>query len=192
MQRLKVKWWLAAGILGSVEFWLFQVRTGSSTIPQFLGEQIVAQGGYPKLLTLPIGWGIHLGVSLGYSLLFAIIMLIPFSRSPFALIVIGAVIALVLGGLASLLTVPAITVTISVLSGQGFPATLPGLNTTLGLPFWNHLLFFGVVWVVYLLIPNLFRSRKLSPTSAPKLPPTSAPKLPPTSAPWYTSKPTGS
>ena len=192
MQRLKVMWWLVAGIMGSVEFWLFQVRTGSSTIPQFMGEQIVAQGGYPKMLTLPIGWGVHLGVSLGYSLLFAIIMLIPFSRPPFARIVIGAVIALVLGWFATLLTVPAITVTISVLSGQGFPATLPGLNTALGLPFWNHLLFFGVVWVVYLLIPNLFRSRQLSPTSAPKLPPTSAPKLPPKSAPWYTSKPTGS
>ena len=167
MQRLKVKWWLAAGILGSVEFWLFQVRTGSSTIPQFMGEQIVALGGYPKVLTFPIGWGIHLGMSLGYSLLFAIIMLIPFSRSPFARLAIGAAIALVLGWFATLLTVPAITVTISVLSGQGFPATLPGLNSTLGLPFWNHLLFFGVVWVVYLLIPNLFRSRKPPPTSTP-------------------------
>ena len=167
MQRLKVKWWLAAGILGSVEFWLFQVRTGSSTIPQFMGEQIVAQGGYPKVLTLPIGWGVHLGVSLAYSLLFAIIMVIPFSRSTFARLGIGAVIALVLGWFATLLTAPAITVTISLLSGQGFPATLPGLNTTLGLPLWNHLLFFGVVWVVYLLIPNLFRSRKPPPTSTP-------------------------
>jgi len=192
MQRLKVMWWLVAGIMGSVEFWLFQVRTGSSTIPQFIGEQIVAQGGYPKVLSLPIGWGVHLGVSLGYSLLFAIIMLIPFSRSTFARLGIGAVIALVLGWFATLLTAPAITVTISLLSGQGFPVTLPGLNTTLGLPFWNHLLFFGVVWGVYLLIPSLFRSRSLQPTSAPKLPPTSAPKLPPTSAPWYTSKPTGS
>ena len=192
MQRLKIKWWLVAGIMGSVEFWLFQVRTGSSTIPQFMGEQIVAQGGYPKLLTLPIGWGVHLGVSLGYALLFAIIMLFAFSRSPFARLVIGAVLALVLGGVASLLTVPAIAVTISVLSRQGFPATLPGLNTTLGLPFWNHLLFFGVVWGVYLLIPTLFRSRSLQPTSAPKLQPTSAPKPKPTSAPWYTSKPTGS
>jgi hypothetical protein len=27
MQRLKVMWWLVAGIMGSVEFWLFQVRT---------------------------------------------------------------------------------------------------------------------------------------------------------------------
>lgn len=166
MQRLKVMWWLVAGIMGSVEFWLFQDLTGPSTIPQLMGEQIVAQGGYPKVLTLPIGWGVHLGVSLGYSLLFAIIMVIPFSRSAFARLVIGAVIALVLGWFATLLTVPAITVTISVLSGQGFPATLPGLNTTLGLPLWNHLLFFGVVWGVYLLIPYLFRSRRLPPTAA--------------------------
>ena len=84
MQRLKIMWWLVAGILGSVEFWLFQVRTDSSTIPQFMGEQIVAQGGYPKLLTLPIGWGVHLGVSLGYSLLFAIIMLRVIHFTPVA------------------------------------------------------------------------------------------------------------
>ncbi len=195
MQRLKVMWWLVAGIMGSVEFWLFQVRTGSSTIPQFMGEQIVAQGGYPKLLTLPIGWGVHLGVSLGYSLLFAIIMLIPFSRSPFARLGIGAVIALVLGWFATLLTAPAITVTISLLSRQGFPATLPGLNTTLGLPFWNHLAFFGVVWVVwvvYLLIPSLFRSRRLPPKPEPKLSPKSEPVLPPKSEPWYKSPGSGS
>jgi len=155
MQRLKVTWWYVAGFMGSVEFWLFQVLTGPSTTPQFMGQQIVEQGGYPKVLTFPIGWGIHLGMSLGYSLLFAIIMLIPFSRSPFARLAIGAAIALVLGWFATLLTVPAITVTINVLSGQGFPATLPRLNTTFGLPFWNHLLFFGVVWGVYLLIPYL-------------------------------------
>ena len=162
--------------MGSVEFWLFQDLTGSSTIPQVMGERIVAQGGYPNVLMLPIGWGIHLGVSLGYSLLFAIIMLIPFSRSPYARLVSGAVIALVLGCLATLLAVPAITVTISVLSGQGVPATLPGLNITFGLPLWNHLLFFGVVWCVYLFIPYLFRSRKLTPTFEP----------------WYKSHITGS
>lgn len=157
MQGFKVGLWLVAGILGSIVFWLFQTLTGSSTIPQFLGRQIVAQGGYPESLTTVIGWGVHLGVSLGYSLLFAVIMLIPFSRSPGGRLIVGLVIAGALGWVTTLLTAPAITATVSVLSGKGFPAELPGLNTTLGLPFWNHELFFAVVWLVYLVIPWLAR-----------------------------------
>lgn len=155
MQRLDVKWWLVAGFTGSIVFWLFQLLTGPSTIPQFMGEQIVTQGGYPRALTLPIGWGVHLGVSLGYALLFAVLVGIPWSASQGARLAIGLAVAAVLGWVTTLLTVPAITVTISVFSAKGFPAELPGLNTTFGLPFWNHMLFFGMVWTVYLLIPQL-------------------------------------
>ncbi len=155
MQRLNVKGWLGAGLTGGIVFWLFQVLTGAGTIPQFMGQQIVAQGGYPPALTIPIGWGVHLGVSLAYSLLFAALASLPWSRSPVPRLAIRAAIAAVLGWVTTLLTVPAITVTISVFSGKGFPAELPGLNTTLGLPFWNHLLFFAVVWTVYLLIPRM-------------------------------------
>ena len=155
MRRLNVHWWLIAGVAGGIAFWLFQVLTGPSTIPQFMGQEIVAQGGYPRVLTVPIGWGVHLGVSLGYSLLFALMMMIPFPASPRARIGAGAAVAAVLGWVTTLLTVPAITVTISVLSGNGFPRHLPGLNTTWGLPFWNHLLFFGAVWAIYLVIPHL-------------------------------------
>ncbi len=157
MQRFRIVLWLAAGIAGAIVFWLFQVLTGPSTIPQFMGQQIVAQGGYSKALTLPIGWGVHLGVSLAYSLLFAIIALIPFSRAEGVRVFVGLAIAAVLGWVTTLLTVPAITATISVLSGKGFPAGLPGLNTAYGLPFWNHELFFGVVWFIYLFIPYLSR-----------------------------------
>ncbi len=154
MQRLNVKWWLSAGLMGGIVFWLFQVLTGPSTIPQFMGQQIVAQGGYPAGLAIPIGWAVHIGVSLGYSFLFALVMLVPFSASLAVRLVIGLAIAAVLGWLTTLLTVPAITVTISVLSGHGFPPQLPGLNTTFELPLWNHMLFFGVVWAVYLLVPR--------------------------------------
>ncbi len=157
MQRFRIRLWLAAGIAGAIGFWLFQVLTGPSTIPQFMGQQIVAQGGYSKALTIPIGWGVHLGVSLSYSLLFAIVVLIPLSRAEGVRIFVGLVIAAVLGWMATLLTAPAITATISVLSGKGFPAGLPPLNTAYGLPFWNHELFFGVVWFIYLFIPYLSR-----------------------------------
>ena len=63
--------------------------------------------------------------------------------------------AVVLGWITTLLTAPAITVTISILSMQGFPASIPELNTTLGLPFWNHVLFFEIVWLIYTLMPTL-------------------------------------
>lgn len=157
MRRFNVGIGLIAAIAGSIAFWLFQVLTGTGTITEFMGQQIVSEGGYPPQMTIPIGWGVHLGVSLSYSLLFAVIMMIPFSRSQGTQVVIGAVIAALLGWVATLLTVPAITVTINVLSGKGFPQNLPVLNTTFGLPFWNHMLFFGVVWLLYLVIPYLGR-----------------------------------
>ncbi len=72
-------------------------------------------------------------------------------------IILGLVIGAALGWVATLITAPAITVTISVLSGKGLPADLPGLNTAYGLPFWNHMLFFGVVWLIYLFIPYMGR-----------------------------------
>ncbi len=155
MYPLNLRWWGAAAVTGAVVFWLFQVLTGPATIPEFMGQQIVQGAGYPPALTIPIGWGVHLGVSLAYGFLFALIMRAPFSPSPGVRLSIGLAIAGVLGWVTTLLTAPAITVTISVLSRHGFPARLPGLNTTFGLPFWNHLLFFGVVWAIYLVVPSL-------------------------------------
>jgi len=155
MRHFDVKWWIVAGLTGAIIFWLFQVLTGPSTIPQFIGREIVSQGGYSEALTVPIGWGVHLGVSLSYSLLFALIMLIPFPSSGNVRVLIGLAIAALLGWVTTLLTAPAITVTVSILSRQGLPSGVPELNTTFGLPFWNHLLFFGVVWLMYALIPHL-------------------------------------
>jgi hypothetical protein len=128
MQQFETKRWILAGLTGAITFWLFQVLTGSSTIPQFIGQEIVSQGGYPEILTVPVGWGVHLGVSLSYSLLFALIMLIPFPSSSIR-VLIGMIAAVLLGWITTLLTAPAITVTISMLSMQGFPASIPVLNT---------------------------------------------------------------
>src|SRR5918994_8014397 len=154
MQQFETKRWILAGLTGAITFWLFQVLTGSSTIPQFIGQEIVSQGGYPEILTVPVGWGVHLGVSLSYSLLFALIMLIPFPSSSIR-VLIGMIAAVLLGWITTLLTATAITVTISMLSMQGLPASIPELNTTLGLPFWNHVLFFEIVWLIYTLRPTL-------------------------------------
>lgn len=148
MKKFSVVRWLTAGVAGSLSFWLFQVVTGGGTIPQFMGEQIATQGDYPTGLAPLIGWGVHLGVSLSYSLLFVVIMSVIPTKFSGATLGTGLVLAAVLGWITTLLTAPAIAVTISVLSRHGFPAELPGLNTDVDLPLYNHLLFFGVVWVV--------------------------------------------
>ncbi len=155
MKHFNSSLWLVAGIAGSLVFWVFQVLTGPHTITGFMGQQVVRQGGYPQFLTLPLGWVVHLGVSLGYALFFALLMLIPFLLTDFAKMLLGLVIAAGLGWFTTLITAPAIAVTISLLAGKGQPEVLPGLNRTFGPPFWNHMLFFGVVWLIYQLIPYL-------------------------------------
>lgn len=157
MKRFSMGLWLVGGVAGAMVFWIVQSLTGLSTITQFMGQQIVSQGGYSPLMVLPLGWAIHLGVSLAYSLLFAILMLIPFMLTEHVRLFLGLVVAGALGWITTLITIPAITVTISLLSGKGFPAIIPELNRTFGPPFWAHMLFFGVVWLIYLLVPYLGR-----------------------------------
>ena len=154
---MSVMKWLSAGVIGSLSFWLFQGVTGDSTITQFMGEQITTEGGYSMRLAPLIGWGVHLGVSLSYALLFTFVMVAVPANSSGVRLGIGLVIAVALGWIMTLLTAPAITVTVSVLSGKGFPAELPGLNTAVDLPLYNHLLFFGVVWGITTLLPALTR-----------------------------------
>ncbi|MBI3031689.1 MAG: hypothetical protein HYY64_19475 [Candidatus Rokubacteria bacterium] len=153
MKRFSVLRWLCAGIAGSLAFWYFQILTGGATITQFMGEQIVTEGGYLKELAPFIGWAVHLAVSFSYALVFAVIIaLLPIGSSG-AIAAAGLVLAALLGWITTLLTAPAIAVTIGVLSGHGFPAELPGLNTEVDLPLYNHLLFFGVVWFFTALVP---------------------------------------
>jgi hypothetical protein len=76
MRRLVVRHvtaWLVAGLAGSLVFWLVQVLTGGPTITEFMGDQIVSIGGYPKSLAVLVGWAVHLAVSLSYAFLFAVI-----------------------------------------------------------------------------------------------------------------------
>ena len=157
MKRFSVARWLMAGVAGSLSFWLFQFIAGGGTIPEFMGEQIASQGGYPMALAPLIGWAVHLGVSLSYALLFAVVIAVIPTKSSGATLGVGLVVAAVLGWITTLLTAPAIAATISVLSRHGFPAELPGLNTDIDLPLYNHLLFFGVVWVFTTLLPVLTR-----------------------------------
>jgi len=61
------------------------------TITEFMGEQIATEGGYSPALVPFIGWGVHLGVSLSYALVFAVIMAAVPIGSAGGLIVIGLI-----------------------------------------------------------------------------------------------------
>ena len=157
MTRRSIARTLVAAVVGSLAFWLFQLLTGGVTIPQYLGDQIAGQGGYPLTLAPLIGWGVHLGVSLSYAFLFAVLATLlpptPLGRT----LGLSLVLAGLLGWITTLVTAPAIAVTINLLSRKGFPAQLPGLNTDIDLPLYNHLFFFGVIWTLTVLIPALRR-----------------------------------
>ncbi len=157
MERFSVLGWLIAGVAGSLAFWLFQVLTTGFTIPQYIGQQVATQGGYAIAWAPLIGWTVHLGVSLAYSFLFAALMAVLPTTSAGPRLGIGAILAVVLGWVTTLATAPAIAATVSILSRQGFPAELPGLNTDIDLPLYNHLLFFGVVWGATTVVPVLRR-----------------------------------
>ena len=154
-------WPALAALFGAATFITVQHVTGSAQdITQFIGAQIVRRGGYAASLSGVIGWGVHLSVSLSYAVLFAAIVLAPFFPSAGRVRwVAGLVTALLLGWVTTLLTAPAIALTISFLSGEGFPNSLPALNTALGVPFWNHVAFFGVSWLVTVVGRDLVNRR---------------------------------
>ena len=151
-------WVVLAALVGAIQFVVVQRLGGfSPNIAQFMGRQIVAQGGYSESLVV-IGWGIHLAVSLTYATLYSFLShqrVMPAGRGPRW--IAGLLLALLLGWLATLATGPAIAVTISVLAGKGWPAALPGLNTSLGFAFGNHLGFFAICWFLTLVLPDALR-----------------------------------
>ena len=143
-----VGFWLAGGIAGAGLFWLVQVVSGGPTITDFMGAQIVSGGGYPERLAPLIGWAVHLGVSVSYAFLFgALVLALDRLASP-TRAALTFVAALALGAITAITAPPAISVTISLLSGQGWPRELFPLNTELGLPFLNHITFFVLNWVI--------------------------------------------
>lgn len=157
--KAQLPWVVLAAVIGAVGFALAQKLAGfPQTIPEFMGQAIVSGGGYSASLALPIGWGVHLGVALSYAVLFVVIAALPpFRRAGgtrFALL-IGIV--FVLGWVSTLITQPAIVITIGILSGQGFPAALPPLNKSLGFVFWNHVVFFAIVFLFTQVVPSLVR-----------------------------------
>jgi hypothetical protein len=146
--------WLVAGVAGSLMFWGVQILAGGPTITAFMGDQIVSTGGYAQGLSVLMGWAVHLAVSLSYAFVFAVIVA-TLRRGPVALAAcVTLVAALLLGWATAVIAPPAISVTINVLSGEGWPRELFPLNFELGLPLANHLLFFLLNWIVQALGPR--------------------------------------
>ncbi len=145
---IRIGRWLVGGIAGSLLFWLVQTLTGGPTITEFMGQQIVAAGGYPPAWTTLIGWAVHFGVSLAYAGLVAVLIAFLQCLPGTAAFGIGLVATLTLGWLTALVAPPAISITISLLGRQGWPPELFPLNTELGLPLWNHLAFFALNWLI--------------------------------------------
>jgi len=161
----RLLWTLAAALVGAGAFVLAQVLGGFPThIADFMGGQIVSRGGYSESLQGVIGWGVHLGVSVAYAALYAALTLLLFlpQRRPqrwgYGLAVAGA---LAVGS--TLITAPAISITISLLAGEGLPAELPGLNTTWGFVLWNHVAFFVICWGLVLVVPDLLSDGDQTP-----------------------------
>ena len=164
--RKQLPWIVVAAVIGAIAFAVAQKIAGfPQTIPEFMGRAIVNGGGYSQSLAVPIGWGVHLGVALGYAILFSLIAALPVFRrgGPTQLALLVGLVFL-LGWVSTLVTQPAIAITIGLLSGQGIPAVLPPLNKSLGFVFWNHVAFFAIVLVVTRAGPALLgRGNRLTP-----------------------------
>ncbi len=158
----RMPWIVAAAALGALVFVGVQVVAGSPQhVADFMGTQIVRQGGYPESLQGIIGWGVHLGVAVSYATLFAVLIslsFLPSARLPRW--AIGLALVAALGVASTLITAPAISITISLLAAQGIPENLPGLNTGWGLPFWNHLGFFVIAFAFIVVLPDLLADRR--------------------------------
>ena len=135
------------GLLGAVAFWLYQIVFQGGAITAFIGGQIVSQGKYALPPAL-VGWAVHLGVSLSYAGLLALLLQLLSFSSEAAKRGTGLAAALVLGWATTKIAPPAIQITISLLSLKGLPSPLWDLNEGAGHPLWNHLLFFALVWAV--------------------------------------------
>lgn len=116
-------WILAGALAGGVSFIVAQLAAGFPvTIAQFMGRQIVASGGYDESLAGLIGHVVHFGVALSYSVLFAIVvLLVPIPAERRIRWSVTAGIAIAFAWMSTLLTGPAIPITIGLLSGTGLP-----------------------------------------------------------------------
>ncbi len=155
---LRIPYALAMGIGGAVGFVWVQVLNQPSDVAIWLGTEVVNLGGYPEHFVSPIGWTTHLAVSVSYSLVCALVASLPFfPRDVLGGSATALGVGLLLGWGTTVLAYPALSMTISLLAGQGFP-TAPLASINWGqdvIPLINHLWFFIVGLFVTGVIPGL-------------------------------------
>ncbi len=149
---------VVGGLVGALIFWWYQTTFQNASVTNFIGHQIVTQGKYSFSKTM-VGWAVHLGVSLSYGFLLAILALVLFPRSFFLNRAASLAVALFLGLVTTLIAPPAIQITIAILSGKGFPSPLWGFNPASGHTLWNHMIFFLVVWLLDTVYIQVFEKR---------------------------------
>jgi hypothetical protein len=150
---------LSAAIVGALVFAWVPVLTGRNDIAAIIGRKIVEAGAYPQNAASVIGWTLHIVISIAYAKLYAVIVSLPgFPRQAGSKtaprIMAGLIVAIVVAVLATWIAGPAISATVSLAAGQGWPATLPAASLKLGLPLWNHLGFFAIVWLIVVVLPT--------------------------------------
>ncbi|WP_296899522.1 hypothetical protein [Thiohalocapsa sp.] len=149
-------YFLSAAIIGALVFAWVPVLAGRSDIADILGRKIVEAGGYPDNAASVIGWTLHIAIAVAYVKVYAFLIALPgFPRDSGPRLPAGLVVAVIVGWLTTWLANPAISVAVSLLSGQGWPAELAPVYFKLGLPLWNHLGFFAIAWLVVVVVPAL-------------------------------------
>lgn len=109
-----------AGVIGGLLFTLVQVVFGVRNIADFIGKQIVALGGYSEGLALPLGWGIHLAISVQYAFLLMILLHLVSFPTKKGNMIFGLSLSLFLGWITTVISGPAISITISFLQVLDF------------------------------------------------------------------------
>ena len=154
----RMPWVLLTTLIAGLGFtWVQVVFADWGEIGTWIGTQIVQRGGYPEKFIGPVGWTVHLAISFSYALLVASILALPFfPKSAATRLVSMLIVALALGWITTIITTPAIEVTVSLLSGSGFPTEIPGLNFKIYLALWNHIAFFVVSFLLVGVLADCF------------------------------------
>lgn len=153
---------IAAGVAGAIVFVLAQEIAGyPQNIAEFMGSQLTSRGPLSESMSLVFGWMIHVAIAIGYAVLFGAALASPILRSPAGGVrfIPAVVLALLLGYVTGVIAPPAISATLGLLTGEGLPATLPLLNLSFGFAIWNHMGFFIICLLVFVVIPA-FRSKE--------------------------------
>lgn len=136
-------------VVGGAVFYLLQrtLGTGATSLQQ-LGRAVVRQGGYPVDLAPLVGAGVHLSVAFAYTALYATAAWTMFAGLGRRVRWLASgLLAGILAVAATLVAPLASRTVVSLLAGNGLPTTLPALQMAVGQPLWNHVIFFGIVWL---------------------------------------------